>query len=77
MEGTITVLVGLTGLVFLVDFPEKAARSRKFLSQRQADWVILRVQRDRGDATAEAFSMKKFLNAGRDVRLWCFAVIFW
>ena len=77
MEGIITVLVGLMGLVFLVDFPDKATQSRKFLSQSQADWVIQRVQRDRGDATAEPFSMRKFLNAGRDVRLWCFAVIFW
>lgn len=76
MEGILTVIIGLLGLAFLVDFPDKAARSFKFLTQAEAEWVIRRIERDRGDGAPEPFSIWKFLNAGRDLRLWCFSLIF-
>lgn len=77
MEGIITVLVGIFGLVFLVDFPEKAHRSFKFLSKEEAAWVMRRIERDRGDADPEPFNLRKFLVAGKDLRLWLFSIIFW
>lgn len=77
MEGIITVLVGLAGLVFLVDFPDKAHTSMGFLTKRQVRWIVHRIQQDRGDGEAEPFSVRKFFGAARDVRLWCFAMIFW
>ena len=77
MEGILTVLVGLVGLVVLVDFPDQAHRSLRFLTQREAGWVIRRIQQDRGDGEAEPFSVRKFFGAARDGRLWLFSVIFW
>lgn len=77
MEGIITVFVGIIGLIFLVDFPEKAHRSFKFLSKEEAAWVMRRIELDRGDAEPEPFNLGKFLAAGKDLRLWLFSVIFW
>lgn len=77
MEGIITVIVGVIGLLFLVDFPENAHRSFKFLSEEEAAWVLRRIELDRGDATPEPFNVRRFLAAGKDLRLWLFSVIFW
>ncbi len=77
IEGILTIIIALVSLVILVDFPDKAAKSFKFLNQTEVDWVLRRIQRDRGDAEAEPFSMRKFLEAGKDFLLWGLGVIFW
>lgn len=76
MEGILTVIVGAGGYFLLVDFPDKAHRSIKFLTQDEAAWVMRRIQRDRNDAETEPFSMRKFLAAGKDPQLWFFSLIF-
>lgn len=77
IEGCITVLVGILGYFALVEFPDKARHTKGFLTDAQIDWVLQRLQEDRGDAIPERFSLQKFLRAGLDLRLWCFGVIFW
>jgi hypothetical protein len=77
MEGVLTVIVGLIGFLILVDFPDRLAKKQKaFLSPQQLQWVIRRLEIDRGDSEAEPFSLKKFLDAGKDLQLYFFGIIF-
>ncbi|KAJ5469359.1 hypothetical protein N7539_008977 [Penicillium diatomitis] len=76
LEGVITGVIGLMCFFFLVDFPDRAAKSWRFLSQRECDWVVRRINNDRQDGELEAFSVKKFLRPALDLKIWGFAMIF-
>ncbi|GJC84389.1 putative transporter C1039.04 [Colletotrichum liriopes] len=76
MEGIITCMIGIVGYFLLVGFPDAQKRTWKFLSEEETSWVISRVQADRGDAELPAFSVKKFLRGGADVKVWALAVIY-
>ncbi|KAK2017164.1 MFS general substrate transporter [Colletotrichum eremochloae] len=75
-EGIITCIIGIAGYFLLVGFPDAQKRTWKFLSEKETAWVISRVQKDRGDAKLPAFSIKKFLRGGGDVKVWALAVIY-
>lgn len=72
----ISGIVGVLTILFLVDFPDKAHRSFKFLSEKECAFIIRRINRDRADGDAEAFSMKNFLMPALDLKIWGFAMIF-
>ncbi|KAL9047073.1 MAG: hypothetical protein Q9214_000265 [Letrouitia sp. 1 TL-2023] len=77
MEGIITCLVGIGGYFSLVDFPEQAATSSwKFLNHQECQFIIRRVNRDRGDALPESFTLQRFLTPALDLKIWGFALIF-
>ncbi|KAB8200622.1 major facilitator superfamily domain-containing protein [Aspergillus parasiticus] len=76
IEGVTTLAIGFLAFVMLVDFPDKAHRSWKFLSERECAFVIRRMNRDRGDAEPEDFSVKNFLQHAADIRLWGYGLIF-
>ncbi|EUC31339.1 hypothetical protein COCVIDRAFT_94759 [Bipolaris victoriae FI3] len=76
IEGALTCFLGIVGYWALVDFPDKAHRSWKFLTEREAKFIIDRVNRDRGDAKPEPFSLGRFLKGGTDIKIWGFALIF-
>ncbi|KAF2017694.1 major facilitator superfamily transporter [Aaosphaeria arxii CBS 175.79] len=76
IEGALTCALGIAGYWLLVDFPDKAHKSWKFLSEREARFIIERVDRDRGDAKPEPFSSAKFFRAGTDPKIWVYAMIF-
>lgn len=76
LEGVITGAIGLMCFVFLVDFPDRASKSWRFLSKKECDWVVRRINNDRKDGELEAFSLKKFLRPALDIKIWCFAMIF-
>ncbi|OLN92772.1 High-affinity nicotinic acid transporter 2 [Colletotrichum chlorophyti] len=76
MEGIITCIIGTVGYFLLVGFPEAQKPTWRFLSERETAWVISRVQADRGDADLPAFSIRKFLQGGRDVKVWALAFIY-
>ncbi|KAJ5551449.1 Major facilitator superfamily domain general substrate transporter [Penicillium sp. DV-2018c] len=76
LEGVITGVVGLLCFVFLVDFPDKAHKSWRFLNQRECAWVIRRINADRNDGDSEPFVLKKFLRPALDIKIWGFAMIF-
>lgn len=76
IEGLLTVVVAGISFITLVEFPDRAQKSFRFLKQREIEWVLRRVQNDRGDAIAEPFTLSKFLRAGRDLKLWFLGVIF-
>ncbi|ETN41584.1 uncharacterized protein HMPREF1541_03520 [Cyphellophora europaea CBS 101466] len=77
MEGILTCLVGVGGYFALVDFPDRAAKTAwRFLDERECNFIIRRVGRDRSDAEVEPFSLKKWAAAGLDPVIWGFALIF-
>lgn len=61
----------------MIKFPdqEKAKPSWRFLKPREIDLVISRLNADRGDVEAEKFSWSRFLEAGKDVYIYGFALI--
>ncbi|KAK5331824.1 hypothetical protein LTR93_000829 [Exophiala xenobiotica] len=77
MEGILTCVVGIIGYFFLVDFPDKAARtSWAFLNERECQFITRRIAKDRGDAELEPFNLKKWAASGLDLKIWGFALIF-
>jgi sugar phosphate permease len=76
MEGILTCVIGIGGYFLLVDFPEQGHRSLFFLNKRECDWVLSRVERDRGDSKLQPFDLKKCLAHGSDLKVWGFAMLF-
>lgn len=75
IEGALTVFLGIVGYWALVDFPDKAHKSWKFLNEREAKFIINRVDQDRGDAKPEPWSLAKFFRGGADIKVWGFAMV--
>ncbi|KAI4635438.1 uncharacterized protein J4E88_004903 [Alternaria novae-zelandiae] len=80
MQGVITVLIGVVGWYFIVDFPELAAKpsatQKKFLEQDEVDFIVARIEEDRHDVIAEEFNLKSYLAGAMDLKVWGFALIF-
>lgn len=76
MEGIITCLIALAGFVFVVDFPDKAHKTWRFLSEREGAFILRRLNRDRQDAAPEAFSLRRFLRPALDLKIWGYALLF-
>jgi hypothetical protein len=74
----LTVLVGLAGYIFVVDFPDQIAKKPAwgFLKPNETAFLLRRINRDRNDAEAEAFNFKKWAASGADLKIWSFALIF-
>jgi MFS family permease len=73
MEGILTVIIAVLGYMFLVDFPEDAKNSWKFLKDDEIQIMIDRVDRDRGDAHLTPFNIRHYLKQGLDWKIWLFA----
>lgn len=76
IEGIISCVVALVSYLFLVDFPEEADQSWRFLTRQERDFVMRRVNRDRGDAITKPFSIRAFLEPAADFKVYVFALIF-
>jgi predicted MFS family arabinose efflux permease len=76
LEGVLTCLVGVVGYWLLVDFPDSKRKNWSFLGQNERNWIVSRIAHDRGDAKVEPFNLRKFLGAGSDWKIWCYALIF-
>jgi hypothetical protein len=70
MDGVITVFLGLFAYMFIVDFPEQATKSWKFLTQEEVELVLARIQHDRRDVEVTPFAWKEYLGYAGDWRLW-------
>lgn len=74
LQGILTCIVAVIGAFTIADFPEKAAKTAKsfaikFLNQKEAEFVVARIERDRHDAIAEEFSLAKYLKCGLDLKV--------
>ncbi|KAJ5473248.1 hypothetical protein N7475_002814 [Penicillium sp. IBT 31633x] len=76
IEGLLTCVLGVVSYIFLVDFPEKAPKSWKFINQTEASFVIATIEQDRADAAVEPFSMRKYLANCKDSKVWAYAVLY-
>ncbi|KAJ9617094.1 hypothetical protein H2200_000815 [Cladophialophora chaetospira] len=78
LQGVLTCVIGMLGYVLIVDFPEKAAHAVgfKFLNQREVDFIVARIEKDRHDAIPEEFNIWKYLKGGLDLKVWGFASLF-
>lgn len=76
--GLTTVAAGLAGYAFLVDFPDKAVNKKYwgFVNQDEIAFVLRRIKKDRDDAGSEKFDFKKWISAGKNWRIWIFALQF-
>ncbi|KAI1385699.1 MFS general substrate transporter [Hypoxylon trugodes] len=76
IEGIISCIIALSAYVFLIGFPEDDEWSWKFLNRKEREFIIRRVNRDRGDAIIEPFSMRAFFGAATDWKIWVYAFMF-
>lgn len=76
IEGLLTCLVAVIGYVLLVNFPQDAHKARHFLSQREIEFVLHQIDRDRLDSKEEPFTWPSFLRPALDWKIWGFALIF-
>lgn len=79
LEGLLTVVIGFIGWYFIVDFPELAAKKglgKKFLTEKEAAFVVARIEKDRHDAIPTQFSTKNYLKNALDLKVWGFACLF-
>jgi predicted MFS family arabinose efflux permease len=76
MEGILTCILGIIAYFALVPFPEKAYGTRFFLKDRELDFVIAHIDKDREDVELEPFNIRKYLKAGLDWKVWGFFMIY-
>ncbi|CAK9784065.1 unnamed protein product [Cutaneotrichosporon oleaginosum] len=72
IEGILTVVIAVMGLLLLVDFPDRST----FLTPEQKDMIITRIHRDRGDSEADPMTKAKFISYLCEPKIWLFAVWF-
>ncbi|KAH7141912.1 major facilitator superfamily domain-containing protein [Dactylonectria macrodidyma] len=70
IEGAITMAVCIAGWFIIIDFPSKAG---KFLSPAEKEFVISRINNDRGDAIEDKINLPKILYHLKDWKLYVWA----
>jgi MFS family permease len=58
-QGILTCLVAVGGYIFMVDFPEMTMKGRywiPFLTQREVEFMVARVEKDREDVALEKYA---------------------
>lgn len=77
MEGLVTMVVAVVGYFLLVDFPQQAHDKNHFLSEREAAFILRRINRDREDAgELEKFNVRKFFGGAKDIKVWAYGFVF-
>lgn len=76
MEGLLTCVLGIGAYFIIVDFPEQSPSSWKFLNQKEADFIIARIEKDRADTVVEPFSVGAYLKHGLDSKVWAMALLY-
>jgi len=70
--GIITLGLGVLAFFLVVDFPDKS----KFLTEEQKQFVIDRVNADRGDAMPDKTNFGTIKRDAADFKVWVFAMLF-
>ena len=75
------MVVGLIGAFTICDFPEKAAHKTSslaitFLSEKEAAFVVARIEKDRHDVEPAPFKLGVYLKQAADLKVWGFASLF-
>ncbi|KAF9047427.1 major facilitator superfamily domain-containing protein [Panaeolus papilionaceus] len=72
IEGIITILLAALTYFFIPEFPHQ----NRFLTKEQTDFVLKRIDEDRGDAMPDEISWSKVKVHLRDWTIWGYGVIF-
>lgn len=75
-EGVLTILIGFMSAFLIVDFPQNAQRSWRFLDPREHRHIVSMLEADRKDVTSEPFRKSHLVSAVLDVKIWAFSVIY-
>ncbi|KAI1966699.1 hypothetical protein LOZ58_000187 [Ophidiomyces ophidiicola] len=66
MEGIITCALAILGYILIIDFPDKVLQKKSFLTVEEVDLIKSQLEKDRGDAVHDEFTlMKVFKTLGR------------
>lgn len=77
IEGVLTCIIAIAAYVFLVPFPDAGAhKAWNFLSKSEVNFIIRKINADRGDVHLQEFTFARFLRGGADIKVWCFGLIF-
>ncbi|ODH53318.1 hypothetical protein GX48_00514 [Paracoccidioides brasiliensis] len=78
MEGVITIGIALFAYIFIVRFPDEELTkpSFRFLKPDECQFIVDRLEKDRGDVAMEPFNLVKFLKPALEWHIWGFAFLF-
>ncbi|KAF8854313.1 phthalate transporter [Acephala macrosclerotiorum] len=76
IEGILTCILGVVSYVLIVDFPELSPTSWNFLNEKEADFVVARIEHDRADIKLEPFHLGRYLRNGLDLKVWGFSMLY-
>ena len=76
VQGLITIVIGFLTYFWIVDFPENAHNTPYFLTEKEQNLAISRIQKDRHDVQAEPFTWLKVLIHAKDLKVYGFAILF-
>ncbi|KAJ7091244.1 major facilitator superfamily domain-containing protein [Mycena epipterygia] len=71
-EGILTVLLAILNHLFIADFPQK----NTFLTAKQTQLILDRVEEDRGDSLPDEITVAKVLHHLSDWTMWAYALMF-
>lgn len=78
VEGAATLGIAIIGYFLVIGFPDNMLASGQYsgFTQRELEVVLNRVERDRGDATADKLTRQKVLHHIGDWKLWVYGFMF-
>jgi len=76
IEGLLTCVLGIVAYMMIVDFPELSPTSWKFLTEREAAFVVARIETDRHDVRTEPFHLGSYLRGAVDSKVWGFCTLY-
>jgi sugar phosphate permease len=76
VQGSITAFIGIITYWWMVDFPENSHHSFKFLDKSESQLVSSRIEKDRGDVTADPFAWSKIFVHAKDIKVYGFCVLY-
>ena len=76
IQGLTTCVIGVMTFWWMVDFPERAHYSFRFLDKEEQKRAVSRIQEDRGDVEAVPFKVSVVLREFLDIKIYGFAILF-
>jgi hypothetical protein len=76
MEGILTCVLAVVGFLLLDIFPQDLHKSRNFLSTREIEFILWRIEQDRQDIEGEPFTLSALMKPATEWKVWGFAIIF-
>ncbi|KAL0961270.1 hypothetical protein HGRIS_006233 [Hohenbuehelia grisea] len=70
--GLITIALGFLNWVVVPDFPT----ANRFLTEKETNIILARVEDDRGDAIPDEITLRKVLNHATDWTIWAYGLMF-